>query len=189
MLGHETHGHPQSSSAGCTGTIQTFLDGGHAGAANLSAVFVASYTDPGEGGTPGLTGSRPGPDRPERGPDPDAYSAGAVATPSVAAQRSSWAAAHAGPGFANDQEASEAARSRNAGRDSARRTASRTPHGVQKRGASRTPTPAQSTRAAFSAMSPPAGTTSTGQPETSARASVPWPPWVITRSHCGIVRA
>ncbi len=56
MLGHETHGHPQSSTAGCTGTIKTFLDGGHAGAANLSAVFVASYTDPGEGGTPGLTG-------------------------------------------------------------------------------------------------------------------------------------
>jgi cytochrome c len=57
VLGHETHGHPQSSTAGCTGSIKTFLDGGHAGAANLSAVFVASYTDPGEDGTPGLTGS------------------------------------------------------------------------------------------------------------------------------------
>jgi uncharacterized repeat protein (TIGR01451 family) len=57
VLGHETHGHPQSSTAGCTGSIKTFVDGGHAGAANLSAVFVASYTDQGEGGTPGLTGS------------------------------------------------------------------------------------------------------------------------------------
>jgi cytochrome c len=56
VLGHETHGHPQSSTAGCTGQIQTFLDAGHAGAANLSAVFVASYTDPGEDGAPGLTG-------------------------------------------------------------------------------------------------------------------------------------
>jgi cytochrome c len=56
VLGHETHGHPQSSTAGCTGSITTFVDGGHAGASNLSAVFVASYTDPGEGTTPGLTG-------------------------------------------------------------------------------------------------------------------------------------
>jgi cytochrome c len=56
VLGHETHGHPQSSTAGCTGTIKTFVDAGHAGAANLSAVFVASYTDEGEGTTPGLTG-------------------------------------------------------------------------------------------------------------------------------------
>jgi cytochrome c len=57
VLGHETHGHPQTSTAGCTGQIPTFLDAGHAGASNLSAVFVASYTDPGEDGTPGLTGS------------------------------------------------------------------------------------------------------------------------------------
>src|ERR1044072_1340087 len=56
VLGHETHGHPQSSTAGCTGSIKTFLDGGHAGASNLSAGFVASYTAPGEGDTPGLTG-------------------------------------------------------------------------------------------------------------------------------------
>ena len=71
----------------------------------------------------------------------------------------------------------------------ARRTARRTPHGVQKRGASRTPTPAQSTRAALSAMSPAAGQTSTGTPHASARASVPCPPWVTTRSHSGIVSA
>ncbi len=52
VLGHETHGHPLTSTAGCTGSITTFLDSGHAGAANLSAVFVASYTDP-----EGLSGS------------------------------------------------------------------------------------------------------------------------------------
>ena len=52
VLGHETHGHPLSSTAGCTGTITTFVDSGHAGAANLSAVFVAAYTDP-----EGLSGS------------------------------------------------------------------------------------------------------------------------------------
>ena len=37
--------------------------------------------------------------------------------------------------------------------------------------------PAQSTRAAFSAMSPPAGQMTTGQPLVSARTRVPWPPW------------
>ncbi|HEX5617630.1 MAG TPA: PQQ-dependent sugar dehydrogenase [Solirubrobacteraceae bacterium] len=52
VLGHETHGHPLSSTAGCTGSITTFIDSGHAGAANLSAVFVAAYTDP-----EGLSGS------------------------------------------------------------------------------------------------------------------------------------
>ena len=166
------------------------LDSGHAGASNLSAVFVASYTDPGEDGTPGLTGTRRGAPRPGRaGPDADAARRALADARSVAAQRSSWAAAAAGPGLANAHAATSAARSRSAGLPSARRTASRTPHGVQKRGASRTPTPAQSTRAAFSAMSPPAGQTTTGQPETSARASVPWPPCVITRSQCGIVRA
>ncbi|MDA0165749.1 PQQ-dependent sugar dehydrogenase [Solirubrobacter ginsenosidimutans] len=70
VLGHETHGHPQSSTAGCTGSIKTFLDGGHTGAANLSAVFVASYTDPGEGGTPGLTGSAQVRIVPSAGPTP-----------------------------------------------------------------------------------------------------------------------
>jgi uncharacterized repeat protein (TIGR01451 family) len=52
ILGHETHGHPLTSTAGCTGSITTFLDSGHAGAANLSAVFVAAYTD-----AEGLSGS------------------------------------------------------------------------------------------------------------------------------------
>ncbi len=57
VLGHEQHGHPQSSTVGCTGSITTALDSGHAGAANLSAVIGASYTDPGEGGQPGLLGT------------------------------------------------------------------------------------------------------------------------------------
>jgi glucose/arabinose dehydrogenase len=52
ILGHEQHGHPLSSTAGCTGTITTFLDSGHAGSANLSAVFVAAYSD-----SEGLSGS------------------------------------------------------------------------------------------------------------------------------------
>ena len=134
------------------GSITTPLDTGHAGAANLSAVFGASYTDPGEDGQPGLTGTDEVRLVPSAGPTP---TPAARPTPRpVAAQRSSWVAAAAGPGFARAHAASSAARARSAGRASARRTASRTPHGVQNRGASRTPTPAQSTRAAFSAMSP-----------------------------------
>ena len=57
VLGHEQHGHPQSATAGCSGTITTPLDSGHAGAANLSAIFGVSYTDPGLNGQPGLTGT------------------------------------------------------------------------------------------------------------------------------------
>jgi cytochrome c len=57
ILGHEEHGHPLSTTAGCTGTIQTFVDSGHAGASNLRAVFVASYTDSPGGGLPPLSGS------------------------------------------------------------------------------------------------------------------------------------
>jgi hypothetical protein len=45
ILGHEQHGHPLSTTAGCTGSITTFVDAGHAGASNLTAVFVAEYTD------------------------------------------------------------------------------------------------------------------------------------------------
>ncbi|GAA2883569.1 hypothetical protein Acy02nite_07280 [Actinoplanes cyaneus] len=54
ILGHDQHGHPLSTSSGCTGSITTFVDAGHAGADNLTAVFVASYTDT---GTPPQTGS------------------------------------------------------------------------------------------------------------------------------------
>jgi cytochrome c len=58
VLGHDEHGHPLSSTAGCTGTITTFLDSGHAGASNLRAVFVASYTDaPSQPDLPPLSGS------------------------------------------------------------------------------------------------------------------------------------
>ena len=53
ILGHDQHGHPQTSTAGCEGDIAVPLDTGHAGAANLAAVFVATYTDqPGGGETP-----------------------------------------------------------------------------------------------------------------------------------------
>jgi glucose/arabinose dehydrogenase len=45
ILGHDQHGHPQSSTSGCSGTIQTPQpDAGHQGE-NIFAVFVASYTD------------------------------------------------------------------------------------------------------------------------------------------------
>ena len=54
ILGHDQHGHPLSTASGCSGSIQTFVDPGHAGAGNLTAVFVASYTD---SGTPPQTGT------------------------------------------------------------------------------------------------------------------------------------
>ncbi|WP_067501821.1 PQQ-dependent sugar dehydrogenase [Actinoplanes sp. TFC3] len=54
ILGHDQHGHPLSTASGCTGSITTFLDPGHAGADNLRAVFVAEYTDT---GTPAQTGT------------------------------------------------------------------------------------------------------------------------------------
>jgi cytochrome c len=53
VLGHDEHGHPQSSTAGCEGEISVPLDTGHEGASNLAGVFDASYTDdPGSGETP-----------------------------------------------------------------------------------------------------------------------------------------
>jgi PKD repeat protein len=56
ILGHDQHGHPQSSTGGCSGTIAVPpLDPGHAGE-NVFAVFVASYTDQPAGETP-QTGS------------------------------------------------------------------------------------------------------------------------------------
>jgi hypothetical protein len=57
ILGHDSHGHPISASAGCTGSITTTL-AGHDPGANLRAVFNASYTDaPADEGVPPLTGS------------------------------------------------------------------------------------------------------------------------------------
>jgi PKD repeat protein len=57
ILGHDTHGHPQTTAFGCTGTIQTTLPGGHdPNEDDLSGVFVASYTDAPEEGLPALSG-------------------------------------------------------------------------------------------------------------------------------------
>jgi hypothetical protein len=57
ILGHESHGHPQTSTAGCTGSISIPIDEAHAGAANISAVFVATYSDNPGGGEPPQQGS------------------------------------------------------------------------------------------------------------------------------------
>lgn len=58
ILGHDDHGHPLNSTAGCSGTIETFVDSSHAGAGNLRGVFVASYTDvPTDPDVPPLSGS------------------------------------------------------------------------------------------------------------------------------------
>ena len=107
----------------------------------------------------------------------------------VAAQRSSWVAAAVGPGCAAAQRATRpraraatgcAAR---AGPRAARPTACRSAaRAARRRPPSR---PARRSRP----CRPPAGQTSTGQPLASARASVPCPPWVTTRSQRGIVSA
>ncbi|MEV6110244.1 PQQ-dependent sugar dehydrogenase [Streptomyces sp. NPDC051940] len=48
LVGHDTHGHEQTTATGCTGTIQTTPIGGHDPAdGNITAVFVAEYTDAG----------------------------------------------------------------------------------------------------------------------------------------------
>jgi cytochrome c len=52
ILGHDTHGHPLSTTAGCSGSIVTSASGHDPTVDNITAVFVAEYTDPG-----GLTGS------------------------------------------------------------------------------------------------------------------------------------
>ncbi len=84
--------------------------------------------------------------------------------------------------------ATSATRARISG-SNARRTANCSVRAPSQRGGIRTPTPAQSTRAAFSFMSPPAGHATTAQPAASARTSVPWPAWSTTTSHSGIVFA
>ncbi|MDO0937963.1 PQQ-dependent sugar dehydrogenase [Streptomyces sp. DG2A-72] len=55
ILGHDSHGHPQTSAGGCTGTIQTSADGGHDPNANIFGVMDAEYTDGGGGGQAPLT--------------------------------------------------------------------------------------------------------------------------------------
>jgi cytochrome c len=58
ILGHDQHGHPLSSAVGCSGSITTFIDNGHAGASNLRGVFNATYTDtPTDPALPPLTAS------------------------------------------------------------------------------------------------------------------------------------
>jgi hypothetical protein len=57
ILGHDEHGHPLTTTTGCSGTIQTFVDTGHAGASNLRGVFNATYTDSPGDGLPSLSGS------------------------------------------------------------------------------------------------------------------------------------
>ncbi|MFG1945794.1 PQQ-dependent sugar dehydrogenase [Nonomuraea sp. NPDC048826] len=58
ILGHDDHGHPQTTARGCVGSIQTTEPGGHDPENDdLTGVFVASYTDPGTGDLPELTGT------------------------------------------------------------------------------------------------------------------------------------
>jgi PKD repeat protein len=57
ILGHNTHGHPQTTAFGCTGSITTTVPAGHdPGADDLSGVFVAQYTDAPGDGLPALSG-------------------------------------------------------------------------------------------------------------------------------------
>ncbi|MEY9810098.1 PQQ-dependent sugar dehydrogenase [Streptomyces albogriseolus] len=55
VIGHDSHGHPQTSATGCTGTLRTLADGEHDPNANIFGVVDAEYTDRGAGGQPALT--------------------------------------------------------------------------------------------------------------------------------------
>ncbi|MFF3598125.1 lectin [Kitasatospora indigofera] len=55
IIGHDSHGHPQTSATGCTGTVQTIADGEHDPNANIFGVWDAEYTDKGANGQPALT--------------------------------------------------------------------------------------------------------------------------------------
>ncbi|WP_181160412.1 PQQ-dependent sugar dehydrogenase [Streptomyces solincola] len=55
ILGHDSHGHPQTSATGCSGTVQTIADGEHDPNANIFGVWDAEYTDKGANGQPALT--------------------------------------------------------------------------------------------------------------------------------------
>jgi cytochrome c len=46
IVGHDDHGHPISTTAGCTGTITTIVPEGHE-PDEITGVLVAEYTDPG----------------------------------------------------------------------------------------------------------------------------------------------
>lgn len=54
-MGHDSHGHPQTSATGCSGTVQTIADGEHDPNANIFGVWDAEYTDKGANGQPALT--------------------------------------------------------------------------------------------------------------------------------------
>jgi cytochrome c len=58
IVGHQTHGHPISSSTGCTSQFVTTYPSGH-DPSEIRAVFAASYTDAGTGpdGEGALTGN------------------------------------------------------------------------------------------------------------------------------------
>ncbi|NEA77505.1 glycosyl hydrolase, partial [Streptomyces sp. SID13588] len=55
IVGHDSHGHPQTSGTGCSGTLQTIADGEHDPNANIFGVWDAEYTDKGANGQPALT--------------------------------------------------------------------------------------------------------------------------------------
>jgi PKD repeat protein len=55
IVGHDSHGHPQTSATGCTGTLHTLADGEHDPNANIFGVIDAEYTDKGANGQPALT--------------------------------------------------------------------------------------------------------------------------------------
>ncbi|MEG8279704.1 PQQ-dependent sugar dehydrogenase [Streptomyces sp. AHA2] len=55
IVGHDSHGHPQTSATGCSGTLHTLADGEHDPNANIFGVIDAEYTDKGANGQPALT--------------------------------------------------------------------------------------------------------------------------------------
>jgi glucose/arabinose dehydrogenase/PKD repeat protein len=55
IVGHDSHGHPQTSATGCSGTLRTLADGEHDPNANIFGVIDAEYTDKGAGSQPALT--------------------------------------------------------------------------------------------------------------------------------------
>uniref|UniRef100_UPI001C85EB64 PQQ-dependent sugar dehydrogenase n=1 Tax=Streptomyces beigongshangae TaxID=2841597 RepID=UPI001C85EB64 len=55
IVGHDSHGHPQTSTTGCQGTLRTLADGEHDPNANIFGVIDAEYTDRGAAGQPALT--------------------------------------------------------------------------------------------------------------------------------------
>ncbi|NED90492.1 glycosyl hydrolase, partial [Streptomyces sp. SID11233] len=56
ILGHDSHGHPITSTTGCEGTITAPADAEHDPNANIFGVIDAEYTDGGGGGQAALTG-------------------------------------------------------------------------------------------------------------------------------------